>query len=329
MKVYGLKATVPLVKSYTLGPAGELQKTSYLSAYNFVSQDFGDNLHLAVRVMAAAGGCLLKGELDRDLDKEPRAGHTSSSQKTRWICLDLDGIMGWNSVDAFLEAIGCAGVDYIVQWSNSAGLSPGLRCHVFMLLDAAATPERLKRWLMHLNLSIPALRAEILLNEIGTALKWPLDVTTCQNDKLIYVAPPILGPGIVDPFAGKDRIELCQRAARTLTLPALVPSEPKLRAQIQGLVAELRAAGGWSPLKVVRGCGEVEYGFALEEAIVTGCRIERGFVYFNLNGGDSWGYYHPVDNPEYIRNFKGEPIYRTAELLPEYWRQIHEEGGTR
>jgi hypothetical protein len=41
-------------------------------------------------------------------------------------------------------------------------------------------------------------------------------------------------------------------------------------------------------------------------------KMERGFVYFNLNGGDSWAYYHPIDNPTFIRNFKGEPMYRTA-----------------
>lgn len=54
-------------------------------------------------------------------------------------------------------------------------------------------------------------------------------------------------------------------------------------------------------------------------ARVTGIKEERGFVYFNLNGGDSWGYYHPIDNPKYIYNFKGEPVYLTEELLPAYW----------
>jgi hypothetical protein len=49
----------------------------------------------------------------------------------------------------------------------------------------------------------------------------------------------------------------------------------------------------------------------------------RGFVYLNLNGGDSWGYYHPEDNAEYIYNFKGEPVYKTSELLPEYWASLN------
>ena len=46
----------------------------------------------------------------------------------------------------------------------------------------------------------------------------------------------------------------------------------------------------------------------------------RGFVYLNLSGGDSWAYFHPEDNPEYIYNFKGEPVYRTKEIAPEYYK---------
>jgi hypothetical protein len=52
-------------------------------------------------------------------------------------------------------------------------------------------------------------------------------------------------------------------------------------------------------------------------------KTERGFVYFNLNGGDSWAYYHPENNADYIYSFKGEPAYLTKELLPDYWAQIH------
>jgi hypothetical protein len=56
---------------------------------------------------------------------------------------------------------------------------------------------------------------------------------------------------------------------------------------------------------------------------ITDMKTERGFVYLNLNGGDSWAYYHPENNPDLIRNFKGEPAYLTKELLPDYWEQLH------
>src|SRR5258708_3485865 len=107
MKIHGLMANVKLVKSFTLSAKGELQKSAYPNACNFASMDFGTDLHLAVRLMAGHGGCLLKGELDRDLDNESRAGHTSPSKKTGWICLDLDGITAWDHVEDFLNAMGC------------------------------------------------------------------------------------------------------------------------------------------------------------------------------------------------------------------------------
>jgi hypothetical protein len=61
-----------------------------------------------------------------------------------------------------------------------------------------------------------------------------------------------------------------------------------------------------------------------DRAIVTGVKKERGFVYLNINNGDSWAYYHAENNPEFIYNFKSEPIYRTADLLPEYWAEVRQ-----
>lgn len=58
-----------------------------------------------------------------------------------------------------------------------------------------------------------------------------------------------------------------------------------------------------------------------ETARVTGFKAERGYVYLNLNGGDSWGYYHPDTNADIIYNFKGEPNYRTVELDADYYAE--------
>ena len=35
--------------------------------------------------------------------------------------------------------------------------------------------------------------------------------------------------------------------------------------------------------------------------------MSKDFVYLNLNGGNSWGYFFPTNNPEVVYNFKGEP----------------------
>lgn len=65
-----------------------------------------------------------------------------------------------------------------------------------------------------------------------------------------------------------------------------------------------------------------------DSAVITEMKTERGFVYFNLNGGDSWAYYHPEDNPNFVFNFKGEPTYKTEDLLPEYWARLQQAAST-
>jgi hypothetical protein len=55
---------------------------------------------------------------------------------------------------------------------------------------------------------------------------------------------------------------------------------------------------------------------------VTGVRRARGFVYLNLNGGDSWAYYFPESNPEIVRSFKGDPPVRLADFAPGLWEQV-------
>jgi len=57
-------------------------------------------------------------------------------------------------------------------------------------------------------------------------------------------------------------------------------------------------------------------------ATVTGIRETDTFVYLNLNGGDSWGYYYPKNNPEILFNFKGEPNYLVKELLPDHYASL-------
>jgi hypothetical protein len=321
MKIYGLLAREALAKRYFLNSVGKIEKTPYPMVSRFTSADLGNNLNAAVRIMAEHGGCLLKGELDRDLHDESRAGHTHSHTKTGWVCLDLDGVTAWTTIDDFLRAIGSGGVDYIIQWSNSAGFEPGLRAHVFMAASQLTCPDYLKRWLKHLNLSTPELRSQLTLNKLDNALKWPLDVSTCQNDKLIYVAPPVLGPGIADPFAGRERIEFAGRGAPALTIPEGVPSGNRLEQETQALVAELRAAKGLVPLPTAYDGDEVCV-LNPEAAQITGIRERGKFRYFNLNGGDSWGYHQPIANPIWVHNFKGEPKALTSELLPEFWKQL-------
>lgn len=331
MELYFLEADQPITKRYTTDSSGQITKHPYPFVYQVTSfkeacpdiQTFEKLLHTHSKV----GRTLVKGSLNRDLVSESRAGTTDPDAKTDWICLDLDGVDRFQTVDLFLEAIGCGGIDYILQWSGSMGVEnkSGFRCHVFMLLATPAHPQLLKFWLQGLNFSVPELAAQLQLTRTFNSLRWPLDITTCQNDKLLYIAPPTLGPGIKDPFKNKKRITLQLRSTRRLPLPlATVPTKESLRELTHRKVNELRSLANMPKRKLTsfKYEGSIEYQARPDSAVITETKTERGFVYFNLNGGDSWAYYHPEDKPGYIYNFKGEPIYRTQDLLPEYWASI-------
>lgn len=333
MQVAFLSAGKPIVKEYELNAKGELVKHSYPFVYEVTSHEEQPNtlndLCTLMQKHAKNGHCMVKGKLARKLVVESRRGTTDADEKTDWICLDLDGIDGYQSVDHFLDDIGCGDTDYILQWSSSMGIenAKGFRCHIFMRLDKEQHPQLLKYWLMDLNLSTAVLSSQLELTKTGNSLRWPLDVTTCQNDKLLYIAPPKLGKGIKDPFPGTQRISFVKKKKQALTLPYPIPTRDALRQRTDKRVAELRAQHGLPKKKATKYkfSGTTEYMVNPDSAVITEMKVERGFVYFNLNGGDSWAYYHPEDNPTFIHNFKGEPSYRTEDLLPEYWAKLQQQ----
>lgn len=343
--VFFLAADKPIVKRYEITPnTGELVKHPYPFVYEVTSyQETCNNLHdlfQHIQKYAARGDCMVKGKLGRQLVTESRKGTTNSEELTEWICLDLDGIEGYQSVDHFLSDIGCAETDYILQWSSSMGIEnkAGFRCHIFMQLDKPVRPQQLKNWLQDLNLSRPTLSGQLQLTKTGNSLRWPLDITTCQNDKLLYIAPPDLGKGITDPFPNKGtrgkpatpRITFEQRTLKRLSLPTNLILQEALRDRTHAKVSELRVAAGLPKMKAVKYKfdGTVEYMANPGQATITDMKEERGFVYFNLNGGDSWAYYHPSDSPEFVYNFKGEPTYKTSELLPQYWAKLTQQAAS-
>lgn len=327
MRTTFLLASTPIIKSYEI-----VQKTiraqPYPNILNFTNHDEKcatiEEFHKSVLKYSKHNGCILKGQIQRRIIAEPRAGTTNPETLTSWVCLDIDGVVTGLTLDGLLHDLGISNTDYIVQWSSSMRIPgyDGIRCHVFLLLDEPAHPATLKNWLKSLNFNTPILSTQIKLTKTGNALRWPLDITTCQNDKLIYIAPPKLGTGIADPYPGKNRITLHKKTNRTLTLPT-IPILGVLTNQTEKKINELRKADGMAPRRfTTRTTGGFEYLIKPDTSSITGRRSDRGFVYFNLNGGDSWGYYHPEDNPDFILNFKGEPIYRTQDLLPDYWAAI-------
>lgn len=330
MDLFFISADRPLTKQYTKMPDGSVEKTSYPDVYRVTSHleqiESIDDFHAAVERHALLGHCMIKGYLHRDLISESRAGATDSGDTTWWVCLDIDGLPTKQSIDEILTSLGLAYTSYIVQWSASQDItSTDLRCHIFMLLDKPVPAPFLKQWLIKLNLSTPLLNDNMQLSRSGNAIRWALDITTCQNDKLIFIAPPVLKK-IRDPFKGRSRYELVKKANPTLVLPANMNTMSTNAEQVEQRRRELRKQAGLpvrrADFKPTRMHKDVEVFNQPDRAIVTVDRVGEQFTYLNLNDGDSAAYYHPNDNPEIIYNFKGEPNCVTRELDPDYYKQV-------
>lgn len=331
MKATFLEADVPLTKTFYLKD-GKIDKIGHPQILNYTSHEENfDDIETFFELLkdhAAKGHCFLKGNLTRPLVKEPRAGTTNPNEDTSIELLDIDGIKGESEIESVLGQCKLLGGDYIIQWSASSGVIPerGMSAHVFLLLNKPYAPAILKQYLTQWNLTVPLLERNVGLTKTNNALRWPLDVTTCQNDKLIYIAPPLLKDGVEDHFSG-DRITLVKGKSRTLTLPEPFPNAETNAAKAQDKLNELRKAAGLKerPRTTLKLKGNVEYMVHPDRAVVSGVKDSKEFVYLNLNGGDSWGYYHPKANPEFIYNFKNEPAYKTSELLPDYWREVKDQ----
>lgn len=333
MQLFFLGADVPLTKSFALAADGSIDKSAYPMVKDVTS--FHETVNTAEQFLealknhAAQGHCLLKGRLNRHLRHESRAGATTALDATQWSCFDLDNLEDVGSVEQFIQQIlppAFHDVDHIIQYSASAGITSeaGIRAHVFFMHSREFVPEQAKLFITDLNLSNPTLAKQVQLSANGLALRFRLDRTVCQNDKLIYIAPPELGDGVVDRL-GSERIVLVKGARSFVEFDWSASRNPQaIDAAVVAKVDELREAAGMGRKRAryrMRQNGE-QILLNPDHAVVTGERIARGFVYLNLNGGDSWGYYYAEKNPRFLRNFKGEPIVVLADALPEYWQQI-------
>src|SRR5687767_12363293 len=203
MKLTFLEAEVPSTKTFKV-EGGVLQKIGHPRVIDYLSHwEEADDIaqfHDHVVTHAAQGHCLLKGNTTRELRWESRRGSTDPNESTQWVCFDIDGFKDFEEPAPFMDMLGLGDVDRVEQYSASSGIvdGRGLSAHVFCLLERPMAAPLLKQHLMHLNLSTPRLRASLGMTRTNNALRWTLDVSTCQSDKLIYIAPPILGEGVAD-----------------------------------------------------------------------------------------------------------------------------------
>ncbi len=305
---------------------GQLVKHPYPQVAAFTSHavevETVEDLFVQLMAHGDAGHCVLKGQLDRALKNESRADHTNSDTTTEWMVLDNDHLHDLEP-QALMDLLGLGDVDHIVQYSASAGIVPGkMGYHIFFLLDRPWLPADLKLVLRAWNLDHPEIKQHFHLSRTYNSLRWPLDISVCQNDKLIYITPPTLGLGVDSTLEG-ERIRLVRGSRRAASLTPAAETEDLLRQRENTVLNQLRIEAGL-PQKAFdtrTDKGEIVVAKNPDQAQVTGHKEERGFRYLNLNGGDSWGYYHPITSPEVLFNFKDEPNYLIQELLPDYYPQ--------
>lgn len=318
---------VAVSKEFTQTPDG-IETKPYPFVKNFDSfSESAQNiteLFTVIENHSQQGHTAIKGILTEPLSNQSRAGKTVADFHTQWIMLDLDFEDGFNSIDDFLAALSpqLTDVSYIFQDSSSAGIKSkqGLRGHIFMMLDKPVSPLLIKEWLIKQNFDNSVLNSRIELAANSLSIKYPLDISTCQNDKLLFIADPIC-TNFTDPLQG-NRLRLVKKS-KELSSIKFDANAAKNREASKQKVDELRLAKGLKKkLAKYKYIGKEEILANPDEVIVTGVKHEREFVYLNLNNGDSWGYYYPEDKPDIVYNFKGELPVLLKDIAPEYWRNL-------
>lgn len=323
MDVVFLGARVPLTKTY-VNVSGRIvtkpyplvsKVTSYHEQFNTLAE-FAELL----KAHASQGHCLFNGQLTRPLEMESRANMTLHGPR-QWVVFDFDKVEASNHeevVRKYLPAA-CQDVSYVVQHSASMYRYDfsGWSGHIFMLLDTPADERFLKQWFEHLNFSVPALTNELALSQAQVALHWPLDRTAAYNARITYIATPkcvrYTPPDV-------EHIKYVAKRKQKLSIPAFTAID---NGMIRQKVNELRRNEGLADIEynvqayqdnaeVMKDLGEVE----VHDIRTSG----NHFIRFNINGGDSYAYYIDLRAPDLIRNFKGEPFMRTAEVAP----KLHE-----
>lgn len=327
-KLNFLTAASALTKTIAKQADGSISKSAYPHVLNFTSETLQINtleeFHgaLTKRAFDPRKPCLLKGQIKRPLSNESRAGSTTSNEATQWVCLDMDNAK-FSSPEEVMRALGLGDISYVVQYSSSYRVeNTRLSCHIFFLLNQALSAKTLKAWLMKLNLTTPALETTITLSKSEQALHWPLDITSCQNDKLLYIGAPIF-VGMKSPISDVERIKLVAKAKPHFDITTLEDTPIEAMKKLERIkLNQLRDAKGLKPQNVkIKQVGEFEVQAGAGE-IANYQVIDCGdYVRFNLNGGDSQAYWHKKGDLEYLHNFKGEPSLILKEVLPGYYAE--------
>lgn len=341
-----------LAKTYT-----EQATISYPMVKNFKShhrniEDGVEGLRQKERLMQSAaekGYCMLRGTLTHRLEFESRSGKTNKDELCHSLLLDIDGLELPEDIlanvgrfhgghvryvaDAAIAQLpeDFHDVSYIAQASNSFGLKGNLvSLHLEFLLKEPVAPRALKLLLRHLNFVSPYYEQQIELNPSGISLSYKIDITTADNSRLIYIAPPLVAPPIVDPFENPaERIIFERRRRHSIDAMAILESvNPELIEQVtDNKVKNIRKRLGLPAKKprlqlINHGGSSTRVITNPDASTIQPLREEGNYIRCNVNNGDSQAYYIDKRNPTVVWNFKGEHPFLLEAADPDLLEEL-------
>ena len=305
-------------------------------------------LEKLIREHSSKGDCLLKGDLKRPLINESRAGKTNRMAYSNLLVLDIDGItlpdhtnpktFDDNDVSMLAKSVmrelpaAAQDCSFIAQASASLGLKgEKISLHIFILLTHAMPAKAMKLWFQHCNFESKLFSSQLELSSNGHSLKYPLDISVADNSKLIFIAPPTFEDGTHDPFGKQaDRIVRVSGISETLDLA-------KLMNDISPEVVHQKSNEHKNKLRVQRGFNAKKERLTIatvdnksEEILTNPDRMSINitddtnppYIRCNVNGGDSNAYYFKLEDPTYMFNFKGEPIWSIEIADPDFYKSL-------
>ncbi len=305
-------------------------------------------LEQLVRDHGQQGHCLLKGNLKRPIDNESRAGKTDRIGYSNLLVLDIDGITipGHTNPKTITDKdVGSLAktvmrelpaevqdCSFIAQASSSLGLKGDkVSLHIFILLQHAMPAKSVKLWLQNCNFESQLFSSQLELSSNGHSLKYPLDTSVADNSKLIFIAPPTFEDGTHDPFSSSpERIVRVSGITETLDLA-------KLMGNISPEVVYQKSNEHKNKLRTQRGFKAKKEKLTIatvdnksEEILTNPDRMSIAiaddtnppYIRCNVNGGDSNAYYFKLEDPTYMYNFKGEPIWSIEQADPDFYKSL-------
>ena len=341
MEIVFLQAKKKLIKEISKDAT-----TPYPLVKKFTSHHFNvkktqkgiEDFYAHLQTAAAAGMCLHKGLLLRNLQDEPRALVADRNAPTELLVIDIDGLQmpaqDLTDVQTLAEKVVVhlpeefQNVSYIAQASASLGLKQDkVSLHLFFFLKHAVHPKTLKEWLKMLNYETDILAKHLKLSANGQSLSYTLDPSVADNSKLIYLSAPKF-TDIQDPIAG-DRFVHIKRGSPTLDLNVSNINPERvhnLGIQIKdNLRKKLNLPKKSEKIRSITIAGESQEVLQNPDKMTIDIvRVNEPYVNCNVNGGDSNGYYFLLSNPHYMYNFKGEPVWEIQKADPEFYKSIFE-----